>query len=82
MQQKSLKVSPEVYGDLKAYAEARGGLPLGRAIETLLEAEKQRRFWAGVKAQVPDEQYRIESDDAVGLVDAEEHVALLEARDQ
>ena len=53
VQQKSLKVSREVYEDLKAYARARGGLPLGRAIETLLASAKQGRPQA--RALVDDE---------------------------
>lgn len=79
MQQKSLKVSTEVHSDLKAYADARGGLPLGRAIETLLDTERQRQSTVVVTTQVPDEQCWLENEDTVGLMDAKEHPATLEA---
>jgi hypothetical protein len=82
MPQTTIKVSPAVHRALKAYADAHGGLPLGRAVETLLDADKERRFWAGVNAQVPDEDYRREVDDVVGLVDAEDHMSRVEARDR
>jgi hypothetical protein len=82
MQQKSLKVSPEVYSDLKAYAAARGGLPLGRAIGTLLNAEKQRQIVPGVKTPAPDEQHRRKTEYSVGHADTEAHLATPEPRVQ
>ncbi|MDR7381170.1 hypothetical protein [Promicromonospora iranensis] len=82
MPQTTIKVSPTVHRELKAYADAHGGLALGRAVETLLVADRERQFWAGVNAQVPDEEYRQEVHNVVGLVDAEDHVSQLEAREQ
>ncbi|GAA4706773.1 hypothetical protein APR04_001693 [Promicromonospora umidemergens] len=82
MPQTTIKVSPAVHRELKAYADAHGGLALGRAVETLLVADRERQFWAGVNTQVPDEEYRQEVHNVVGLVDAEDHMSRLESREQ
>ncbi|WP_419707957.1 hypothetical protein [Promicromonospora sp. NFX87] len=75
--QTTIKISPAVRERLGAYAAAHG-LTLGQAVDALLNDDEQRRFWANVKRQIPDDDYRREANASVEPGGVEDYMVRFE----